>query len=118
MSQHTVAAKHLGQLLAVISHPARIRIIEELNRGELDVTSLREALGISQSGVSQHLAVLRHQGVVSERREGRHVFYRLLSPRLARWLSEGLAFVEQRNGARARVRRDVREARREWSGKR
>lgn len=118
MAQHTIAAKHLGQLLAVISHPARIRIIEELQKGEVDVSTLRGALGISQSGVSQHLAVLRHQGVVSERREGRHVYYKLQSPKLARWLREGLGFVEQRNTSQAKVRREIRDARRDWSGKR
>lgn len=92
--RYLVACK-LGELLGVIAHPRRIQIIEELWSGERDVGSLRETLGISHSNVSQHLAVLRAHRVVFERRQGRHVYYRLGSPEIARWLLEGTRYLPE-----------------------
>ncbi len=80
-------------MTGLLSHPHRIRIVEELRDSELDVNSLQELLGISHSGVSQHLSLLRAHRVVLERREGRHVFYRLRQPRLAAWLVGGVEFL-------------------------
>jgi DNA-binding transcriptional ArsR family regulator len=93
MPERLLVSKELASLLGVLSHPHRIRIIEELREGELDVNSLQEILGISHSGVSQHLALLRARRVVVERREGRHVFYRLRQPELAAWLVAGVEFI-------------------------
>jgi DNA-binding transcriptional ArsR family regulator len=90
-----VVAKELAKLLGALAHPHRIRIVEELRAGELDVNSLQRALGISHSSVSQNLAVLRAQRVVKERKEGRHVFYSLAHPGLAAWLMESLQFLER-----------------------
>ncbi|MFN7938605.1 MAG: metalloregulator ArsR/SmtB family transcription factor [Bryobacteraceae bacterium] len=94
MPNRTVVSKELAKLLGVLSHPHRIRIIEELRDGEKDVNSLQNVLGVSHSGVSQHLSLLRSHRVVEERREGRHVFYHLMQPAIARWLTEGLDFLE------------------------
>jgi len=87
-------AKELANLLSALSHPHRIRIIEALRGRELDVNSLQQILGISHSSVSQNLSVLRAHRVVSERRDGRRVFYSLPQPALADWLSTGLNFLE------------------------
>src|SRR5690349_16992863 len=75
-----LVTRELAELLAALGHPHRIRIIEELRDGECDVKTLQDSLGISHSGVSQHLMVLRAHRVVCERRQGRHVFYRLRQP--------------------------------------
>lgn len=93
MPERVLVSRELGSLLGLLSHPHRIRIVEELRDGEMDVNSLQELLGISHSGVSQHLALLRAHRVVVERREGRHVFYRLRQPRLATWLVGGVEFI-------------------------
>lgn len=93
MPERLLVSKELAALLGVLSHPHRIRIIEELRDQELDVNSLQEILGISHSGVSQHLGLLRAHRIVVERREGRHVFYRLRQPELAAWLVEGMEFI-------------------------
>ena len=74
-------------MFSVLAHPHRLRIVEELGSDERDVASLQSALGISHSGVSQHLSQLRALELVIERREGRHVFYRLMHPELAAWIS-------------------------------
>ena len=80
-------------------HPHRIRIIAELRDGEYDVKSLQDSLGISHSGVSQHLMVLRGHRIVCEGRQGRHVFYCLHQPAMASWLLEATEFLEQESEA-------------------
>jgi ArsR family transcriptional regulator len=66
-----------AQLLRVLSHPARLRIIEILSEGELCVKRLEEELGISQPSVSQHLSKLRYAGLIESERRGHLVCYRL-----------------------------------------
>lgn len=110
-----VAATELARLLAVLSHPARLRIVEELREGERDVNTLMEVLGISHSGVSQHLAKLRDQRVVDLRREGRHTFYRLRDPALAEWIAAGLGFVLSDSVRAVAVGKAAARARRLWS---
>jgi DNA-binding transcriptional ArsR family regulator len=100
--------------LGVLAHPHRIRIIEELRDGECDVKSLQETLGISHSGVSQHLMVLRAHRIVAERRQGRHVFYRLRQPAMASWLLDATEFLEQESEA-LELREAIQKARRAWA---
>lgn len=95
MPQRFVVSREMATLLGVLAHPHRIRIVEELRTGELDVNSLQDILSVSHSRVSQHLSVLRSHRIVTERREGRHVFYRLVHPGLAKWLVDGLGFLSQ-----------------------
>jgi DNA-binding transcriptional ArsR family regulator len=111
----SVVSRELAELLGVLAHPHRLRMVEELRGGELDVGTLKHILEISHSGVSQHLALLRAHRIVGERREGRHVFYRLRNPELAAWLLEGLTFIESDAEASQQLRHDVRRARAEWS---
>ena len=66
-----------------LSDPKRLRIIHELREGEKSVNELADKLGIKQSNTSQHLALLRKVGVITPRREGSTVFYRLENPKIA-----------------------------------
>jgi DNA-binding transcriptional ArsR family regulator len=92
-------SKELADLFGVLAHPDRIRIIEELRSGELDVNHVQQAIGLPQSRVSQHLAILRAHRVVAERREARHVYYRLSDPALAHWILSGAEFLRGSIGA-------------------
>lgn len=92
--QRNVATKALADLLNVLSHPDRIRIVEELRDGERDVGTLAELLGKSAVRTSQHLSSLRLSHLVVENRQGRHVYYRLTRPEVATWLLQGFRFVE------------------------
>jgi len=94
MPYRTVALKELSDFLGAFAHPHRARIIIELRDGERDVNSLQELLGISHSGVSQNLSVLRAHHIVKERREGRRVFYSLTRAGLADWLIQAFQFLE------------------------
>lgn len=94
MPERAIISKELANLFGALSHPHRVRIIEELRDGECDVQTLQDLLASSQSAVSQHLAILRSHRIVEERREGRHVYYRLRQPGLASWVMVGLRFLE------------------------
>ncbi len=83
MASRKIVAKELAGLLGVLSHSDRIQIIEELRRDEKDVGSLRDLLDISASRISQHLSLLKAHRLLEERRDGRHVYYRLTRSRLA-----------------------------------
>ncbi len=115
MPHRTLATKELAALLGALAHPHRIRIIEELRDEEKDVNSLQELIGISHSGVSQHLAVLRARRLVTERREGRHVYYRLLQPALAKWLMEGLELLQDSQDIADDIRKAIQDVRAIWS---
>lgn len=71
-----------AEICKTLSNPWRLQIIEALQEGEESVGALAEKLGISQSHVSQHLAVMREKGVVLVRREGPYSYYRLADPRI------------------------------------
>jgi ArsR family transcriptional regulator, virulence genes transcriptional regulator len=72
-------AVHVTALLKAIANPARLVILCELIEGERSVGALERAVGLSQSAISQHLAVLRRGDVVASRRNGQTVFYSLAS---------------------------------------
>lgn len=93
MPYRTLVSQHLSKLFATLSHPARIQIIAELREGELCVNSLQERLGISHSAVSQHLSLMRAHNLIKERRAGRNVFYRLVSPAMTEWIVDGIQFI-------------------------
>ncbi|MFN4258240.1 MAG: ArsR/SmtB family transcription factor [Gemmataceae bacterium] len=114
MPHHLLVCKELGELLGVLAHPHRIRIVEELRHGERDVNTMQAILEVSHSSVSQHLAVLRAHRIVAERREGRHVFYHLRQPDLARWLIEGTRFLEDDQTHSETIRQAIQIVRAEW----
>jgi ArsR family transcriptional regulator len=115
MPHRSIVTKGLSDLLGVLSHPHRIRIIEELRDGERDVNSLQEALGISHSGVSQHLMVMRANRLVAERREGRHVFYHLRQPEIADWLMDATQFLEKGTAEADELRKAINKTRKQWA---
>lgn len=65
----------------VLGHPARVRLLQILRNGELTVGALQEALELESGATSQHLSVLRKQGLVESRRDGTSVYYRVKDPR-------------------------------------
>ncbi len=74
--------KHLNRvnILKTISHPVRIRILEELANDVKCVSDMEEFLEISQSNISQHLAALRHADLIDYFVDGRLRCYFLKSP--------------------------------------
>jgi DNA-binding transcriptional ArsR family regulator len=78
------------ELFHILSHRARLRILDELRRGEACVCHLQAALGRPQVYVSQQLRVLREAGVIESYKDGTFVFYNLTEPLVERLLSEAL----------------------------
>lgn len=74
------AADAACRLMKVLSNPDRLLLLCQLSQGELRVGELEERLHIMQPTLSQQLAVLRDEGLVATRREGKHIHYRVASP--------------------------------------
>ena len=105
----------MAEFLGAISHPYRIRIIEELSTSEQDVNSLQAILGTSHSTVSQHLSVLKAHKIVKHRKEGNRAFYRLVQSGLANWLLQGLVYIEGDLQSEEILRSAVAEVKTIWS---
>ena len=66
-------------LLKVLANPDRLLLLCRLSEGESCVRELEESLDICQPTLSQQLGVLREEGLVTTRREGKHIYYSLAS---------------------------------------
>ena len=73
---HSSAARACD-LLRTLAHSDRLVLLCELSQGERSVGELEELVGIRQPSLSQQLGVLREQGLVKTRREGKRIYYRL-----------------------------------------
>lgn len=102
-------------MLKAIAHPDRVRLIEELRIGALDVSALSERLGLPPARVSQHLSILKTHRLVEERRQGRFHHYNLPDPELARWLLEGVKFIELKLAAGSAAIETIETAKNLWS---
>jgi ArsR family transcriptional regulator len=80
-----MGADTLQKVFKTFSDPTRVRILALLEREELAVQELMDVLGMAQSRVSRHLAILRDAGLVQDRRDGTYVFYRFVAPAAAAW---------------------------------
>lgn len=76
-------ADKAATLLKAMGHDGRLTILCHLRTGPKSVTELENLLSARQAIVSQQLARLRLEGLVSARREGQAIFYSLLDPRVA-----------------------------------
>jgi DNA-binding transcriptional ArsR family regulator len=73
------AASRACALLRVLAHDDRLILLCQLAQGEHSVGELETRLGIAQPTLSQQLGVLRREGLVSTRRDGKHIHYRIAS---------------------------------------
>lgn len=72
------------QLLKALAHPSRLMVLCILSEGELSVGDLHARVPLSQSALSQHLAVLRRDDLVETRRESQTIYYSLQNDKAAR----------------------------------
>ena len=80
LSELKANASAMAARLKLMSHPERLLMLCRMDEGEVSVTELVELSGLSQSSVSQHLAMLRDEGVVRIRGEAQTRFYSLSDP--------------------------------------
>jgi DNA-binding transcriptional ArsR family regulator len=76
-----LAATEAATVLRSLSHPDRLMLLCQLSQGERSVGELEELLGIQQPNLSQQLGVLRAEGLVNTRREGKRIFYSVKDPK-------------------------------------
>lgn len=69
-----------ARICKAFAHPGRLQVLDLLGRGEQGVSKLQEALGISKTSMSQHLAILKSAGVLTTRREGKQIYCSLAMP--------------------------------------
>ena len=67
--------------MKAIAHPLRLKILCVLGEQEVNVQEIVDAVGTSQSNISQHLGVLRDKGIVNWRKDGNRVFYKVADGR-------------------------------------
>jgi len=72
----------MAQLLKSIAHPLRLKILCLLQTGELSVGALRQQVHSSDANVSQHLAIMRRQGIIAHRRQANYIYNRIADPRI------------------------------------
>jgi DNA-binding transcriptional ArsR family regulator len=71
-------AELVARRFRVLGEPMRIKLLDRLREGEASVNELAEMLDGSQQNVSKHLTVLAEVGIVGRRKEGTHVYYRIV----------------------------------------
>ncbi|WP_029528431.1 ArsR/SmtB family transcription factor [Polaromonas glacialis] len=74
------AATQAVGTLKVLANEDRLLLLCQLSQGERCVGELEDALGIHQPTLSQQLGVLRNEGLVNTRRQGKHIFYSVANP--------------------------------------
>jgi ArsR family transcriptional regulator len=83
MKQERLFELH-AEVCKTLSNPVRLKIINELQEGEITVGALAKKLVIRQAHLSQHLAVLRQRGVVKARRDGPNIYYGISNPKIVK----------------------------------
>ena len=83
----TLLFERQAEIAKAVAHPLRVAVIDFLRDGEKCVCEIAEHLGSERSNVSRHLGVMVGAGVLSCRKEGLKVFYKLRTPCVAKFLS-------------------------------
>jgi ArsR family transcriptional regulator len=71
-----------ANIYKLLANSKRLEILNLLKKGEVGVNELLKITKLSKANLSQHLALLRHNGLVQARREGLNIYYRIIDPRI------------------------------------
>ncbi len=93
-------AERVAEVLKAVAHPVRLRIVELLVPGEMCVGDIVRALGEKQSITSQQLNMMKDKGVLTCKRDGAKVYYRIENKNVIRLLDCVYDHCEQEKGAR------------------
>jgi ArsR family transcriptional regulator len=69
-----------ARICKAFAHPGRLQILDQLGEGEKGISDLQTSLGISKTGMSQHVAILKSVGVITTRRNGKQIYCSLAMP--------------------------------------
>jgi ArsR family transcriptional regulator len=87
LAGHGDDIREASDALKAMAHPLRLKILCLVGQHELMVQDIVEAVGTSQSNISQHLAVMRERGLLASRKEANKVFYRIDDPRILKMIA-------------------------------
>jgi DNA-binding transcriptional ArsR family regulator len=79
--------REASEAMQAMAHPLRLKILCLVGNQELSVLEIVDAVGTTQSNISQHLRVLRSHGLLESRKEANKVFYRIPDARVLRMIS-------------------------------
>jgi len=71
-----------AEICKTLANPLRLEIINAIRDGEKNVNELASIVKVSQSNISQHLTIMRQKNIVSTRRDGSHIYYKLAYPEM------------------------------------
>jgi ArsR family transcriptional regulator len=71
-----------AELFKIMSNPKRLEIMNIIKDKEVTVNDISKALDTRKSNTSQHLAYLRYTGIVTAKRQGKNIFYKLVDPKI------------------------------------
>src|SRR5512141_847644 len=91
LNEHIAA--HVAELFRAFSDTSRVMILSALLDGEKNVTTLAELVGVSESAVSHHMRGLRQMHLVTARRNGKEVYYRMDDSHLITLFKQGIEHV-------------------------
>jgi ArsR family transcriptional regulator len=83
----------VAEFFSAVGQPVRVQILLVIGQGEACVCHLEAYLGLRQAAISQHLMVLREMGLVTKRRDGRNIYYRLANPELLSMLLQAVTLL-------------------------
>ena len=92
LDEHSAA--HVAELFRAFSDTSRVRIMSALLNGEMNVSALSAAVGISESAVSHHMRGLRQMRLVTARKDGKEVHYRLEDEHIIHLFQQGVNHVK------------------------
>lgn len=79
--------REASEAMRAMAHPLRLKILCLVGSQELSVLEIVDAVGTTQSNISQHLAILKDHGLLASRKEANKVFYRIEDPRVLKMIS-------------------------------
>ncbi|MBI2304842.1 MAG: helix-turn-helix transcriptional regulator [Chloroflexi bacterium] len=71
-----------AEMCKVFANPLRLMVIDALREGEMSVGEMAQKLGVTIGNLSQHLAIMKSQGILTTHKEGNLVYYRIANPKL------------------------------------
>ncbi len=78
----------LSKLLKSMSHPIRMKILCLLENGEMTVGDIRKEVNTTNANVSQHLNILRNQGIIDYRKDANFIYNRINDPRIVQLIQK------------------------------
>ena len=92
LDEHVAA--HVAELFRAFSDTSRVRILSALLNGEMNVSALSQAVGISESAVSHHMRSLWQMRLVNSRKDGKEVHYRVDDPHIIHLFQQGVKHIQ------------------------